>query len=53
MKDLHQLCGLILGCHRPMHNPFSMPQGGIEALLAAKTTEELLEIKAFQYLLVL
>ena len=31
------------------HNPFSMPQGGIEALEKAKTTEELLEIKAFQY----
>ena len=31
------------------HNPFSMPQGGLEALNAAKTTEELLEIKAFQY----
>ncbi|PZP86926.1 MAG: aspartate--tRNA ligase [Azospirillum brasilense] len=31
------------------HNPFSMPQGGIEALEAAKTKEELLDIKAFQY----
>lgn len=31
------------------HNPFSMPQGGIEALNAAKTTEELLSIKAWQY----
>ncbi len=31
------------------HNPFSMPQGGIDALNNAKTTEELLEIKAFQY----
>ena len=31
------------------HNPFSMPQGGIEALEKAKTQEELLEIKAFQY----
>ncbi|MEY3197346.1 MAG: aspartyl-tRNA synthetase [Pseudomonadota bacterium] len=31
------------------HNPFSMPQGGLEALTNAKTTEELLEIKAFQY----
>jgi len=31
------------------HNPFSMPQGGLEALEAAKTKEELLAIKAFQY----
>lgn len=31
------------------HNPFSMPQGGLAALEAAKTTEELLAIKAFQY----
>ena len=31
------------------HNPFSMPQGGMEALEAAKTDEELLAIKAFQY----
>ncbi len=31
------------------HNPFSMPQGGIDALLSAKTKEELLAIKAFQY----
>ncbi|GAB4164307.1 MAG: aspartate--tRNA ligase [Rickettsiaceae bacterium] len=31
------------------HNPFSMPQGGIEALENAKTQEELLQIKAFQY----
>ena len=31
------------------HNPFSMPQGGLEALNAAKTNEELLNIKAFQY----
>jgi aspartyl-tRNA synthetase len=31
------------------HNPFSMPQGGIEALENAKTEEELLAIKAFQY----
>jgi aspartyl-tRNA synthetase len=31
------------------HNPFSMPQGGLEALNAAKTDEELLAIKAFQY----
>ena len=31
------------------HNPFSMPQGELGALEAAKTTEELLAIKAFQY----
>jgi aspartyl-tRNA synthetase len=31
------------------HNPFSMPQGGLEALEAAKTNEDLLAIKAFQY----
>ena len=31
------------------HNPFSMPQGGMEALEAAKTDEEVLDIKAFQY----
>jgi aspartyl-tRNA synthetase len=31
------------------HNPFSMPQGGLEALLNAKSNDELLEIKAFQY----
>ena len=31
------------------HNPFSMPQGGLDALVAAKTNEELLAIKAFQY----
>jgi aspartyl-tRNA synthetase len=31
------------------HNPFSMPQGGLEALKAAKTKEDLLNIKAFQY----
>lgn len=31
------------------HNPFSMPQGGMEALEAAKSDEELLKIKAFQY----
>jgi aspartyl-tRNA synthetase len=31
------------------HNPFSMPQGGLEALQNAKTNEELLAIKAFQY----
>ena len=31
------------------HNPFSMPQGGLDALENAKTKEELLSIKAFQY----
>lgn len=31
------------------HNPFSMPQGGIDALDAASTKEDLLAIKAFQY----
>ena len=31
------------------HNPFSMPQGGMEALENAKTDEELLAIKAYQY----
>jgi aspartyl-tRNA synthetase len=31
------------------HNPFSMPQGGMEALEAATTKEDLLKIKAFQY----
>src|SRR5262249_19761037 len=31
------------------HNPFSMPQGGLEALEQAKTREQLLAIKAFQY----
>ena len=31
------------------HNPFSMPQGGLEALEGAKSTEDLLAIKAFQY----
>lgn len=31
------------------HNPFSMPQGGLEALENAKTKEELLALKAFQY----
>ena len=34
------------------HNPFSMPQGGLEALEAASTDEEYLAIKAFQYDLV-
>ncbi len=31
------------------HNPFSMPQGGLEALEGAKSDEELLALKAFQY----
>ncbi len=31
------------------HNPFSMPQGGMEILQNSKTKEELLNIKAFQY----
>lgn len=31
------------------HNPFSMPQGGLEALENAKTKEDLLSIKAYQY----
>jgi aspartyl-tRNA synthetase len=31
------------------HNPFSMPQGGLAALEAAKTNEDLLRIKAYQY----
>jgi len=31
------------------HNPFSMPQGGMEALENAKTDEELLDILAYQY----
>jgi aspartyl-tRNA synthetase len=31
------------------HNPFSMPQGGLTALEAAKSPEELLKIKAYQY----
>ena len=31
------------------HNPFSMPQGGLAALDAAKTNEDLLKIKAYQY----
>ena len=34
------------------HNPFSMPQGGLAALEAAKTDEEFLAIKAYQYDLV-
>ncbi|KAB2942380.1 MAG: aspartate--tRNA ligase [Hyphomicrobium sp.] len=31
------------------HNPFSMPQGGLQALEAAKSDEERLHIKAYQY----
>lgn len=31
------------------HNPFSMPQGGLEALESAKTIEDLLKITAYQY----
>jgi aspartyl-tRNA synthetase len=31
------------------HNPFSMPEGGLEALKNAKTTEDLLAITAYQY----
>jgi aspartyl-tRNA synthetase len=31
------------------HNPFSMPQGGLAALEAAKSDEELLALKAYQY----
>jgi aspartyl-tRNA synthetase len=31
------------------HNPFSMPQGGLEALLAADTIEKKLALTAFQY----
>jgi aspartyl-tRNA synthetase len=31
------------------HNPFSMPQGGLAALEAAKTAEDLLKLKAYQY----
>ncbi|WP_322497847.1 aspartate--tRNA ligase [Candidatus Cyrtobacter comes] len=31
------------------HNPFSMPQGGISALINAKSDEEKLQISAFQY----
>lgn len=34
------------------HNPFSMPQGGLESLEAASTDEEYLAIKAYQYDLV-
>jgi aspartyl-tRNA synthetase len=31
------------------HNPFSMPQGGMEALENAKTTEDYLKLLAYQY----
>ncbi|WP_333794647.1 aspartate--tRNA ligase [Hyphomicrobium sp.] len=31
------------------HNPFSMPQGGLEALKAAQGPEDYLKIKAYQY----
>lgn len=31
------------------HNPFSMPQGGIDVLNNAKTQADLLDIKAYQY----
>jgi aspartyl-tRNA synthetase len=31
---------------RLLHNPFSMPQGGLKALEAAKSTEDYLKIKA-------
>jgi aspartyl-tRNA synthetase len=31
------------------HNPFSMPQGGLETLAAAKADEDYLKIKAYQY----
>jgi aspartyl-tRNA synthetase len=31
------------------HNPFSMPQGGLAALEAAKSNDELLALKAYQY----
>ena len=31
------------------HNPFSMPQGGLAALNAAKTEAEILSLKAYQY----
>lgn len=34
------------------HNPFSMPQGGMEALQAADTDEKKLALKAYQYDLV-
>ncbi|MEL6325063.1 MAG: aspartate--tRNA ligase, partial [Pseudomonadota bacterium] len=31
------------------HNPFSMPQGGLDALNAAQSDEEILDLKAWQY----
>jgi aspartyl-tRNA synthetase len=31
------------------HNPFSMPQGGLAVLETAKSNEDLLKIKAYQY----
>jgi aspartyl-tRNA synthetase len=31
------------------HNPFSMPQGGLKALTDAKTNEQILALKAYQY----
>ncbi|HBH91555.1 MAG TPA: aspartate--tRNA ligase, partial [Hyphomonadaceae bacterium] len=31
------------------HNPFSMPQGGMDALEAADTDEKKLDLLAFQY----
>ena len=31
------------------HNPFSMPQGGLAILESAKSNEDLLKIKAYQY----
>lgn len=31
------------------HNPFSMPQGGLKALEEAKSDEDLLALKAYQY----
>ncbi len=31
------------------HNPFSMPQGGMDALLEADTEEKQLDLKAYQY----
>ncbi|HKJ63566.1 MAG TPA: aspartate--tRNA ligase [Hyphomicrobiales bacterium] len=34
------------------HNPFSMPQGGLDAMEAAKSDEDLLALKAYQYDLV-
>ena len=34
------------------HNPFSMPQGGLQALEAAKSQDEILGLRAFQYDLV-